>query len=87
MNCEHKYVNMEDGTGDKFCVRCSKKAMQGQLQMDPRVNPKTTIVEGIRSSPVSEIKINIKIDAVDVADKMHEKLRQTIIRDHGLMRR
>lgn len=31
MKCEHKYVDMEDGTLRKFCVRCSKFASQAQL--------------------------------------------------------
>ena len=26
--CEHKWIDMEDGSHDKFCVRCSKKAKQ-----------------------------------------------------------
>lgn len=26
--CKHKWVDMEDGTLDKFCVRCSQKARQ-----------------------------------------------------------
>lgn len=31
--CKHKWVAMEDGTLDKFCVRCRKFAMQAQLTM------------------------------------------------------
>jgi hypothetical protein len=26
--CNHKWVDMEDGTFDKFCVRCSEKEKQ-----------------------------------------------------------
>jgi hypothetical protein len=26
--CEHKWVDMENGSRDKFCVRCSNKAKQ-----------------------------------------------------------
>lgn len=33
MKCKHKWVDMEDGTLDKFCVRCRKFAMQAQLAM------------------------------------------------------
>lgn len=29
--CEHKWVDMEGGTLDQFCVRCSLKQMQGML--------------------------------------------------------
>lgn len=35
--CKHKWVDMEDGTLDKFCVRCSKKAKQAQISY-PSVN-------------------------------------------------
>lgn len=31
--CNHKWVAMEDGTKDKFCVRCRKFAMQAQMAM------------------------------------------------------
>ena len=30
--CKHKWVDMEDGSLDKFCVRCSKKAMQAVIK-------------------------------------------------------
>jgi DNA-directed RNA polymerase subunit RPC12/RpoP len=30
--CEHKWIDMEDGTLDKFCVRCSKKAKQAVIE-------------------------------------------------------
>jgi hypothetical protein len=29
--CEHKWVDMEDDTLDKFCVRCSKKCRQAVM--------------------------------------------------------
>lgn len=31
--CSHKWVDMEDGSLDKFCVRCRKFAMQAQMSM------------------------------------------------------
>lgn len=31
--CNHKYVDMEDGTRDKFCVRCSNKFKQAAIQI------------------------------------------------------
>lgn len=31
--CNHKWVDMEDGSLDKFCVRCSKKAKQAVMDM------------------------------------------------------
>lgn len=30
--CNHKWVAMEDGTNDKFCVRCRKFAMQAVVK-------------------------------------------------------
>lgn len=35
--CNHKWIDMEDGSLDKFCVRCSKKAMQA-VMLKPTIN-------------------------------------------------
>jgi hypothetical protein len=38
--CKHKWIDMEDGTLDRFCVRCSKKAKQAvmrQVMIEPAV--------------------------------------------------
>lgn len=32
MKCKHKWVDMEDGTLDKFCVRCRKFSMQAVMK-------------------------------------------------------
>lgn len=37
MKCNHKYVDMEDGTRDKFCVRCGKRAKQGVMYIKPKI--------------------------------------------------
>lgn len=31
--CNHKWVDMEDGSRDKFCVRCGNKAKQAMMSM------------------------------------------------------
>jgi hypothetical protein len=31
--CNHKWIDMEDGSRDRFCVRCSKKAMQAVISL------------------------------------------------------
>lgn len=33
MKCAHKWVDMEDGTNDRFCVKCSQKAKQMQISL------------------------------------------------------
>ncbi|PEJ68684.1 hypothetical protein CN680_26030 [Bacillus pseudomycoides] len=33
MECKHKWIDMEDGTNDKFCVKCSKKVKQMQISL------------------------------------------------------
>lgn len=33
MDCKHKWVDMEDGTNDRFCVKCSQKAKQMQISL------------------------------------------------------
>lgn len=57
-DCNHKWVNMEDGSLDKFCVRCSKKAMQAELSLkdlplipnDIRVAPDSLLRDKILES-------------------------------------
>jgi hypothetical protein len=31
--CEHKWIDMEDGSLDKFCVKCSFKAKQNFMSI------------------------------------------------------
>lgn len=33
MKCKHKWVDMEDGSLDRICVKCRKFAMQASLSM------------------------------------------------------
>ncbi|MED2793308.1 hypothetical protein P4256_16495 [Bacillus wiedmannii] len=33
MKCKHKWIDMEDGTNDKFCVKCSQKVKQMQIAL------------------------------------------------------
>lgn len=62
MKCDHKYVDMEDGTMDKFCVRCSKKFKQAAIHMpDIKV----------------DINIEMK-DSSDIADSFMEKMERVI---------
>ena len=35
--CNHKWIDMEDGSLDKFCVRCSEKAKQA-VMFQPTIN-------------------------------------------------
>lgn len=38
-SCKHKWVDMEDGTRDKFCVRCSHKAKQAVITINDNPAP------------------------------------------------
>lgn len=40
--CKHKYVDMEDGSLRKFCVRCSKFAAQAQLMLPASLDAAVT---------------------------------------------
>lgn len=31
MNCKHEWIDLKDGTRDKICLKCGKKAMQGAM--------------------------------------------------------
>lgn len=38
MDCKHKWVDMEDGTNDRFCVKCSQKAKQMQISLPASIS-------------------------------------------------
>lgn len=52
--CIHKWVDMEDGTLDKFCVRCSHKAKQAVASFPhPEVNVEITLSTKSYLQPLS----------------------------------
>lgn len=55
--CKHKWVDMEDGTFDKFCVRCRKFAMQAQLAMPASELSVETKIEGSISLSITPEQI------------------------------
>jgi len=69
VECKHKWVDMQDGTRDKICLRCGKKAKQAAAYLPLRTIPNTqsliqpilreTIVINIDSSRVTVYKDEI----------------------------
>ena len=57
MKCEHKWVDMEDGSLDKFCVRCRKFSMQAQMSIPKSEVPNVTL-ENLIKEPALEDLIN-----------------------------
>lgn len=79
MNCKHKYVNMEDGTRDKFCVRCSKKFKQAAMHIDPRTEPESQTI-----NPVVNIDVGVYgPDAIEeIQRRVIEGINGSLIRQH-----
>ncbi len=83
--CKHKWVDMEDGTNDQFCVKCSEKQKQAMVLSDIGLNLAEHIAVGIWHPIVREsITINLSGsflggDVVKIAEEfnklMHERVR------------
>lgn len=59
MKCEHKWVDMEDGNLDRFCVKCGKKAKQGVLRAQTKASMKEPILQNMTSGiNIGNIKLN-----------------------------
>lgn len=54
MECKHKWVDMEDGTKDRFCVKCSHKAKQMQVSL-----PVSIPISVSASLPIAREKMTI----------------------------
>jgi|UPI000839B2B9 hypothetical protein len=44
MDCDHGFVNANDGTRDKVCVLCKRRAMQAVMSMPPSAVGRTELV-------------------------------------------
>lgn len=58
--CDHKWVDMEDGSYDKFCVRCSKKAKQAVMAMPLNIN----------------VNINNEQDIISIAKELNKQINK-----------
>lgn len=78
--CKHKWVDMEDGTLDKFCLKCSKKAKQGQLHF---IKPKAPIGDPTKTKDVNDntsinnTSINIGLGGCSM-EEMERQLRKSM---------
>ena len=79
--CNHKWIDMEDGTFDKFCVRCSEKAKQNFAVFEERTccgNPDKssfTSSSGLKELPIErtglefDCRINIETVTINVSSE------------------
>jgi len=56
--CNHKWVAMEDGTNDKFCVRCRKFAMQAVAVVPNGLNINIAIENAMHKPTTIESMVN-----------------------------
>lgn len=85
-SCKHKWVNMEDGSGDKFCVKCSRKAKQATMLLPIT---ETTIAPIARSSlpPIARETItihtgntnlgNVEVYADDIIKEINKEINRS----------
>lgn len=82
MNCKHKWKDVKDGTRDKICLKCGKKAMQGAMTMSAKVDASAPILE-----PMAKKEIIIPLYTGDniVNIKAYEdEVRKSIMKAIGL---
>lgn len=77
--CKHKWVDMEDGTIDKFCVRCRKFAMQAVMKSasaSATVNASSPMVRETIEVPFytgsEHVRINVYKD--DLLKQMNKEI-------------
>lgn len=86
MKCKHKWVDMEDGTLDKFCVRCRKFAMQAVVTLNAgqELNSGNSIRESMVNDVTARMGINIKPPRIeDVA----REVNRIIIKEQSMLKR
>lgn len=66
--CKHNFINANDGSLDKLCTICGKRATQGVLRFKEAISDKTTINAGgltfeINTEPTEDLikEINKKL--------------------------
>lgn len=75
--CNHKWVDMEDGTNDKLCVRCRKFAMQGRLQFEsPKIKLEPPSLSFLDRNPDISDKISNKI--FEVSSVLSKSIKKTM---------
>lgn len=57
MDCDHWFVNANDGTRDKVCVFCKRRAMQAVMSM-PMGAPASA---SVKTSVMGEVGLNTEI--------------------------
>ncbi len=81
--CEHKWIDMEDGSLDKFCVRCSNKAKQAvaylpEVTIEIRMpDPSTCVMEPMSTEGIvfATTKMNIDSRAIEYLNNQILKAR------------
>lgn len=81
--CDHKWVDMEDGSLDKFCVRCSQKAKQAVNYLPTLMNDADGAISQSVAKPVlrETVRINMggNLGSVDVyKDKLLEEINKSL---------
>lgn len=62
--CKHNFINANDGSLDKICIICGKRAMQGVLYFEPKI----------------EINIKDIIDEDEIAKRISRELSKGVAR-------
>lgn len=76
--CKHKWVDMKDGSLDKFCVRCSKEAKQAVMSMSiTHVGMDTAYSKDYTVNCENELA-NFKQTMNSIADAITQSLTQQI---------
>lgn len=82
MKCDHKFVDMEDGSRDKFCVRCGNRFAQAFAQIPtPEISVQVNLPDPSKNMmmPMSQMGA-IGGSMIKIQDKVIEALHNEILR-------
>lgn len=77
--CKHNFINANDGSLDKICVICGKRAMQAAMY----INPEMKFEASIPSRNESLIYINTDVNTEELEDKIINIINRSISRKQG----
>lgn len=86
MKCKHKWVDMEDGTLDRFCVRCRKFAMQAQMTLSSGQGLNSINYTG--ESMVNDVAIRMGINIKPpIIEDVAREVNRLIVKEQSMLKR
>ena len=83
MKCKHKWIDMEDGTFDQLCVKCSLKQMRSVMKpIAAEITAPVAMPMGRETMevPLCDSHVRVEVYKADLLKQINKKIRLSI--DH-----